>query len=124
MGRSPRKMKISLLSPIHVLRDNCIDLTSLSIQLPPHISTCMSSIPPSIFPDFYNHDLHTWLTTNLQTKTPSNNMPWHTIYVFFCWRIWIRRNKRIFKNGNNPLPQLLSQTNWFINESYWSIPQH
>ena len=65
---------------------------------------------PGILPfSFYHMPLMDWLRYNatLDRTILSHKLLWRTYFPFTCWKLWIARNERIFKNQSRTQHNLL-----------------
>lgn len=94
-------------TPLHVLRD-CTGASEVW-----HKSTTTAT--------FFSFDLDDQLSTNLDSSSNYQGIPWPTVFAFTTWKIWLRRNLWVLSNRNIPLPRFLHQTHQLINEFYWAL---
>lgn len=60
-----------------------------------------SLVPQQQQRSLFELPLEEWLKLNLNYKNPwvKNDQPWASTFGLTCWRLWDRRNKRLFSNS-------------------------
>ena len=65
---------------------------------------------PGILPlSFFRMLLQDWLRYNatLDRATLPHHIPWRVYFPFTCWKLWLARNERIFKNQSRSQHSLI-----------------
>jgi hypothetical protein len=86
----------SIETTIHVLRD-CIWAQHIWAGLPIPITQL----------NFFHTPLHAWLQENTTFKEIHFNItpPWHLLFIYTLWNLWISRNRLVFHRDLWNIPQ-------------------